>query len=61
MTAPEKGGILQDRKMAENAPLENDCPGKWVILVILSLFGEFGVSFELSGPEHLGYGQKPKP
>ena len=33
MTAPEKGGILQDRKMAENAPpendgMENDSPGK---------------------------------
>ena len=24
MTTPEKGGILQDQKMAENAPPEND-------------------------------------
>ena len=33
MTPPEKGGILQDRKMAENVPpendgMENDSPGK---------------------------------
>ena len=35
--------------------------GKWDISVILSLFGECGVSFEPSRPEHLGSGQKPKP
>ena len=34
MTAPEKGGKLQDRKMVEkvgpeNDGMENDRPGKW--------------------------------
>ena len=28
MIAPEKGGIIQDQKLVENAPLKNDCLGK---------------------------------